>query len=175
MKPEIKYGIIASVGVCLFVLLEYALGFHTTRLEIGEYSGYLSTIIPVVVFYLALKELRDTRYGGSLTIGQGLKAGGMMSLLSAVVITVFFQVYNKLINPGWMETAMEWQRNKLQQAGKGEAEIAAKMEGYQMMMSDTFQIVFQFLSTLILGTLIALILTLVLRRGRTVQQVKEGK
>jgi hypothetical protein len=35
------------------------LGFHTTSLEIGQYSGFFSVLIPIILISSALRELQE--------------------------------------------------------------------------------------------------------------------
>ncbi|MFQ5605591.1 MAG: DUF4199 domain-containing protein [bacterium] len=167
MNPEVKFGIITGVGVCLWVLGEYFLGFHTTKLAVGKYSGYFSIIIPVVTIYLTLKQKRDYEYAGTLSIGQGIKAGLILSIISAVITTLFFMVYNRFINPDWMELAMEWEKNNLIAAGATEIEISVAMAQFESMNSLPYQIFTGLLIPPIVGSFIALVQTLILRRKKS--------
>ncbi|MDD8017583.1 MAG: hypothetical protein PHP42_04360, partial [Bacteroidota bacterium] len=58
-KPEILYGFLCGVAMSVWILIEYALGFHTTSLEIGQISGYFSNLIPIIFIYIALHEFQE--------------------------------------------------------------------------------------------------------------------
>src|SRR5258707_15625252 len=107
MRTEVKYGVITGIAVCSLVVIEYLMGFHTSRLEIGRYSGYFSMIIPFVTLFLAIREKRIETEEESLSVWQGIRTGVLVSFLSAVITAVFMLLYNNLINPGWQRAAME--------------------------------------------------------------------
>ncbi|MGH2575679.1 MAG: DUF4199 domain-containing protein [Ignavibacteria bacterium] len=169
MKTEIKYGLITGIAVCIWILLEFILGFHNEKLEIGKYSGYFATIIPIITLYLTIKEKRDMHLNGFLTLGQGIKTGLIVSLISAVITTLFFMIYNNYINPGWMELAMEWEKSQMMQSGASQTEIAEKIKQYETMYSPTNQLLFGFLATVAVGFILSLIISLILKKKSNIK------
>src|SRR5712692_6702618 len=135
MKPELKFGLINSAGICLWVLFEYALGFHTTKMNIGQYTGYLANIIPITMLFLAIKERRDKINGGTLTFGQGMKTGIIISLITALITTIFMYIYYTAINPRFIELGIEFEKRRLFESGMGDADVAAKLETTKSMYS----------------------------------------
>jgi hypothetical protein len=164
MKPEIKYGIITGLLICLWVMIEYFLGFHTTKFETGKYSGYFATIVPIITIYLLLKNKREF-YNNTLTLKQGLRAGTLMSLITAIITTVFFLIYNHYINPGWMQQAMEWEKNNMLKQGLPQAVIDSQLSKFNSMNTDSAQIVQGLIGTIMMGMIISFFMTLTLRRG----------
>jgi len=164
MKPEVKYGVFCGIGVSLWVVVEYLLGFHGKHMGIGEYSGYFSSIIPLVLIYLVLRERRHLWHHGSLTFWQGFQYGVILSLISAVIITTFFWIYNHFINPGWLDAATEYQRRKMLKAGAGEAEIRQKLDELQKYSRPAYQIVWNFIGTAGLGLLFTVIISLFMKK-----------
>ena len=164
MKPEVKYGVFCGIGVGLWVVVEYLLGFHNKHIEIGRYSGYFSSIIPIVLIYLALRERRRLWHHGSLTFRQGFQYGVILSLISAVIITGFFWVYNHAINPGWLDAAADFQRRKMLQAGAGAAEIRRQLDELQKYSSPMYQLVWNFIGTAGLGLLFTVIISLFMKK-----------
>ena len=164
MKPEIKYGIITGLLVCLWVMIEYFLGFHTTKFETGKYSGYFATIIPIMAIYLLLKQKREAD-NNTLTLKKGLRAGTLMSLITAIITTIFFFIYNHYINPNWMEFAMEWEKNNMLKQGMSEVAIDAQLSKFNSMNTDFAQIVQGLIGTTFMGIIISFIIALILRRN----------
>ena len=166
MKTEIKFGLIAGIGVILWVMAEYFLGFHTTRFEIGRYSGYFSSLIPIAALYVALKTRRDKEQAGFLTIKQGVQSGFVISLIASVIITLFFLIYNNYINPEWIKLAMAWEKQQMLQHGASQAEIAAKMKQLEAMNSPMAQVLWGLVGTTGMGTLFSLVIAIVLKRKK---------
>ena len=164
MKPELKYGLLNSAGICLWVLLEYALGFHTTKMAIGQYTGYFSNIIPITMLFLAIRERRDKFNGGTLTFGQGMKTGILISLITAVIATIFMYFYYTAINPHFVELGIEFEKNKLIQSGMSEADIAARLESMKAMYGLPFQLGAILVLTPVVGSVYSAIISAILRR-----------
>ena len=75
MRPEFKYGLISGTGLCLWTVAEHYFGFHATHWEIGEYTGYLSNLIPLITLFLLLRQKQNAAHDGQLTIAQGIASG----------------------------------------------------------------------------------------------------
>ncbi len=166
MKPETKYGLLTGAGVCLWTLAEYALGFHNTRFDIGEYSGYFSCIIPLALLVLLLRNRREATADGRLTLGQGVKSGLHASLVAGLVVWLFMLVYNRFINPGWMDLALDWKVAQLRLQGVAETAIREQIQFYHRMSSPLGCFGGIVLGSALTGAVFSLLLTLVLRRPR---------
>ncbi len=158
MQLELKYGLITGFGVCLWVLLEFLLGFHSTHIELGRYTGYGASMIPMVTLYLALKEKAGKE---KLSWTMGLKTGINISIIAAVITTAFFLFYNHLINPGWMRLAFYHGRSSM--VGTPE-ELAMLEKQFEFYSSNLYQTVGGIFGTVLMGIIISLIITFILRR-----------
>ena len=107
MKPELKYGLICGVAVCAWIGVSYALGFHTTRPEIGAHTGYLSNLIPLVTLFLLLRARRARVYDGHLSLGAGIGAGVYASFVAALIVYCGLVAYSQFINPAWIYQVLE--------------------------------------------------------------------
>lgn len=162
MKTELKYGFIIGVTTCLWILTEYLLGFHTTKLNIGKFSGYFAMVIPIVFIYMAFSRIRKERK--EFSIFQGLKSGLIISVVAAIISTTFLFIYNHYINPQWMELAWEWEKAQMLQAGVSEAEIQKKVDQFKAIAHPTSQIIMGLSGTITMGLIISLIISFFLRK-----------
>jgi hypothetical protein len=156
MKTEYRYGIACGLGLSGWVLLEYALGFHTTSMEIGQYSGYFSIIIPAVLIFSALRE-RQRMLNGSLTTVEGISVGFHVAIISAALFTLFMGLYTTVINPEWIDGMVEWQRRKLIIGGATDDQIEQFMDQNRRMNNPVGQAVVSFIATTGLGVFFTLI------------------
>src|SRR4051812_44895440 len=101
MKPETKYGLLIGAAYCLWILADFALGFHTRRFDLGERADYFSCIIPFALLTMLLLNRRRER--GGITVAQGTMSGAQASLVGGIVLYLFMFVYNRFINPGWID------------------------------------------------------------------------
>ncbi len=107
MRAEFTYGLISGAGLCLWITLEYLLGFHTTRPEIGTYTGLLSNLIPLTTLFLLLRAKRTAVYDGRLSLGAGIGAGVLASFIAALLVYSFLVSYTHFINPTWIDQVLE--------------------------------------------------------------------
>lgn len=138
-----------------WVLFEFALGFHTTSIEIGQYSGYFSLIFPLVFIYLALHS-RQLHYNNTLPLIEGINTGFRLSFFCAIILTLFFYIYNTYINPEWINATIEWQRKKLILSGATNDEIERFMQQNQTQNNSLGQAIMGFISVVGIGVLITL-------------------
>jgi hypothetical protein len=162
MKTELKYGLITGFGVSIYVMIEYLLGFHTTRPDIGEYSGYFSSVIPIVALLFAIKEKRSRSFGGYISFWQGFITGMVVTVISALIITGFFVVYNEYINPEGTRYISDWRAEQMREQNISEDAIAVSIEEYNAMNNPLFI----FAGTFLMGLLITAILAFLLRRKK---------
>ncbi|MHB1049423.1 MAG: DUF4199 domain-containing protein [Bacteroidota bacterium] len=155
-RTEIFYGVVCGAGMCCWVLLEYALGFHTTSLEIGQYSGYGAMVFPVVVIFAAMRE-RQAAIGTSLPWVDGISIGFRIALFSAILLSLFFYIYNTYINPEWIELTVEWQRKKLIIGGATDDEIGRFMDQNRRMNNSFTQVIMGSIGWTGIGVVITLI------------------
>jgi hypothetical protein len=162
MKREFRYGLITGTAMSLWVLAEFALGFHTTSPAIGVYSGYFSILVPAVIIFSALREQQQFR-GGILTFREGITVGFTVSLIAAALFTLFMVFYNTSINPGWIDAMVEWQRRELILNGATDDQIGQFTEQHRRMNNTMGQAVMGFIGTTGLGVFLTLAELLFLR------------
>lgn len=156
MNLVYRYGILCGLALCAWVLIEFALGFHTTSLVIGQYSGYFSFIVPVVFIFVALREQQSkTHY--ILNTKDGINIGFQIAIISAALFTVFIYFYNNYINPEWIESMVEWQRKKLILSGATDDEIENFMEENRRMTNSLGQGIMSLIGNIGVGVFVTLV------------------
>jgi len=155
-SPEMFYGVLCALAMSLWTLLEYALGFHTTSPEIGQYSGFVTILFPIIFIYVAMDEYQSTTHM-PLRFLDGINIGFRIALYSAILFTIFLLIYSTYINPHWIETTLEWQRKKLILGGATDDEIEAFMEQNRSINSSFAQALMTLISSTSIGILITCI------------------
>ena len=100
MRRAITFGLLATAGVAAWTMLEFALGWHESRADVGRYTAWLALLPPVIAIVLGLRAARRDRPAG-MSFGAGMAEGTAISLVFAVTVTVFYYVYFSAINPGY--------------------------------------------------------------------------
>jgi hypothetical protein len=140
------------------------LGFHTTRADLGAYTGALSNLIPLVTLFLLLRRKRDAIYDGRLSLAAGIGAGMYASFVAALLVYTFLVTYTHFLNPIWIDQVLEhkvalWRERRL-----AETAIQAKITQFR----DAYTPLALAGSTLVglplMGGVFGLLLTLVVRQ-----------
>ncbi|HEY0864909.1 MAG TPA: DUF4199 domain-containing protein [Lacunisphaera sp.] len=163
MKPEFKYGLINGAGVCLWITLEYLLGFHTTQPEIGRYTGLLSNLVPLTVLFLLLRKKRAGIYDGRLSLGAGIWSGVLASFVASLVVYSFLVSYTHFVNPTWIDYALEAKVAQQRASGMAEATIQESITFTRNAYTPAGMITSIIVGLTLMGGLFSLVLTLLVR------------
>lgn len=166
IRLELRYAIFIGVGISIWVLFEYLLGFHTTRLEIGQYSGYLSVIIPILGLYLGLRKKRDVELKGEMSYLTALKSGVIISIIASLIIGIFFYFYTSFIHPSWIKQGLEFERKRMIEKRIPKKDIEKNVEQLKAFYSPQMQFTGTFIGTAIYAVLLTSIISLVVRRKK---------
>jgi hypothetical protein len=164
MRTEIKYGLILGLGICAYTVLAHLLGFYTNNIQTGQYGDIAITLLPIIVLFLAIRERRNLNH--SLTIGQGIKTGLQVALISFPISAVFLWIYHHYLNPNWLEFILAHERDVMLRAGINAADITTRLDKLRTGNSDLAQIAGGLVGTIILALILSLIFSLILRKKR---------
>jgi hypothetical protein len=164
MRPEIKWGLITGISVCLWILMEYVFGLHTTRSGLGAYTGLLSHLIPLTTLYLLLRHKRRQLYDGRLSLASGIYSGMYASLVAGLLIYTFLTAYTHFINPLWIDQALEVKVASWRAQQIPEKSIQEKITLYRQAYTPAGLLRSTVLGQTLNGGLFSLVLTLLLRR-----------
>lgn len=56
MKIEVKYALISTVALIVWVITEHLLGFNTTKMEVGQYTQPIIAIVVLVILFFGIRE-----------------------------------------------------------------------------------------------------------------------
>ncbi len=164
MKPELKYGFLGGAGVCLWIALQYALGFHTSRPEIGAYTGLLSNFILLGALFLLLRIKRAAIYDGRLSLGAGIRAGVLASFVASLLVYCCLAGYTHFINPMWIDQALEVKVAAWRLQHLAETEIQSRITLYRNAYTPAGLLQTTIIGTTLMGGLFSLGLTLLVRQ-----------
>lgn len=99
MRRALFYGLMAAAGSAAWMLLEFVLGLHTTRAEVGRFTGFGGMVFPIAAIVLSLRDARRAR--GHLGFVSGLRIGAMTGLSYAIITGAAVWSYFSWVNPGF--------------------------------------------------------------------------
>ena len=127
MRPELKYGLWAALALCSWTLLEFALGCHTTRLGLGQYTNWGTEAIFAVMLYRLMQQRLASLQRYWLPVWEAMLYGLLASLVAALVFYIFLNFYKFFLNPSWLDLQLEWKVARLRAAGTAEPEIREQL------------------------------------------------
>ena len=160
-KIALNYGIyLAAASILLHVSL-FAMGKH---LEQDWKVTVLGIAITAVLITLGIKKFKEAN-GGLLSLGQGLKTGISIALISTVIYIVYTLLFMNVIAPDTMEQGLELARQKLEEnPNMSEDQIEAALEMQKKFSSPGILAAVMLVFSLFIGFVISLIASLVMQR-----------
>lgn len=155
-KIALKYGLIIGALGIVFNLMLFSQDLHyqidLTRLFVNVGIGLLFVIVASI---FAMKEFKKGN-NGFMSIGQGLKIGVGLSLISGIIGVIFSFILAEVIDPDMQEKAIEFAIESMRDAGMTEDQIDQRMEGQrepnyplQIGVGLIFSIVLGFIGSLV--------------------------
>lgn len=158
VRPELKFGLIAGGGISLWFFGEYLLGLHTKYLAWGENTGRFSSLILILTLWSLLRQ-QQAAFGPLFTLRRGLWSGLFASFIAATVIYIFFALYGRFINPGWLDVALQWKVDRLRAAAVSEIKIREYITYFREMNTARGLLYSTLLNWTLQGGLMAVLLT----------------
>jgi hypothetical protein len=163
--PAVKYGVYALLFTLVWTIIEHILGYNTTNHETGQYARMLGALVFYALIFVAIYQ--TTKQQGSLTFGQGLKAGMTVSLIYAIGVVVIYSIYGEVINTQFKPTLMAFERAKLVAENATPEIIDAKMKMIDMSSGGSvISYCFLFVLMLGFGFVLSLVGSLIFKRSK---------
>lgn len=105
---EIKWGIIFTVFMLLWMTMEKLLGFHDEKIEQHAIITNFVAIPAILIYVFALLDKRKRDLNGKMTYVQGLISGIIISLVVAVFTPLTQYITSTLISPNYFENIIAY-------------------------------------------------------------------
>lgn len=160
----LKYGgLLGGVSV-IFALMLFSLDLHYGQEPAVNYVNYLITIAGIIFGIYTFRKDNE----GFLSLGEALKIGLGISLISAVIAIIYTGLLMNVIEPTFMEKASEIAKNKMidenpemtQEQLNIALDMMKKFQGFGVI--SAFILIF----SLFFGLLISLVSGLILKKAR---------
>ena len=159
-QTMLNYGLILGIVSILMSVGIYAMGMIYDQ---GIAVMLASFVIMAVVIFLGLKNFKGAN--GSLTLGEALKVGLGIALISAIISIIYNQIFINFIEPDFMENMMKVGEQKMLEQNPNmtdeQLEVAKGMQ--EKMSSPLIGIAFGIIGSLFFGFIISLIEGLILK------------
>lgn len=167
-KTALRFGLYGVYAIIIFFILEWFIFRNKTGdFNLREIAGWAGILLSTSFVYFGLKYYRDMQNGGELSFGEGLKLGLLLILLPALAFGVFNVFYILVLDPNFLETYYNYQVDQLKNTVPV-AELDSKIKEIQqqkeMFESPFIQFISMFLSVFVVGLIVTIISTLILKR-----------
>lgn len=107
IKIELKWALIFSIVVLLWMTLEKLCGLHSTYIDYHIYLTNLFAIPAIWVMVLALKDKKKNFYNSQITYLQGLLSGTVLSVIIAALSPLTQWVTTYVITPEYFPNVIK--------------------------------------------------------------------
>ena len=168
-KIILIYGLIAGIIVGAMMMITMPLyESGTLKFDNGEWLGYTTMVIALSMVFFGVKSYRDNHLGGSITFGNALKVGLLITLMAALIYAFSWEITRSNMKGDLLTLMGEKQIEKMKAGGATEAalvEVKKKNEDFGEMYKNPF---IRFPMTLMeiapVGILISLLSAALLRK-----------
>lgn len=161
-KFSINYGIILGVIFILINVVMYVTGMALEGKQWPQYLFYL--IFPITIIY-AISQFKKNN-ANALTLGEGLKTGVIIGVISAIVFIIYSLIFNYIIDPSFMDDVLNVTKDKLlENPNITEDMVETQMKFVKMFMNPFVGSAFWIAMSAFFGLIYGLIAGLVMKNA----------
>lgn len=106
-KTEIKWGLIFTLVLILWMVFEWAMGWHGEKIDRHATMTNFFAIVAVVVYVFALLDKRKRDFGGTMTWAEGFMAGFVITIVVAILSPLTQWIIHTFISPDFFENMID--------------------------------------------------------------------
>lgn len=106
-RIEIKWGLIFTGVSLLWMVLERAVGLHSTYIDQHPVYTNLFAIVAIAVYVFALRDKRENFYGGTMNWMQGFVSGIIISGVVALLSPLAQWITHTVITPDYFPNVIQ--------------------------------------------------------------------
>lgn len=167
-KTVLRYGSYALCTMLALFLISWVVSNQRPEnYRTNEIITWTGIVLSVFFVYFGMKYYRDKQNGGRLGFGEGLKLGLLIVLFPSIAFGLYNVIYILWLHPQFLD---EYYAFKLKEvtATTPPAELNDRMKEIkdmrEMFSSPAMQFVVMFLSVFVIGLIVTVISTLLLKR-----------
>ncbi len=170
-RPSLKYGSIAGIIMAVIFFLPFVI-FKGQDLYnfflVGEIIGYSTMILSLLFVFFGIRSYRDVELGGVITFGKAFATGLLITLVASIIFGLFTVLLYTVISPNLGNEMIEFYKRSITESGQPQQIIdkqIAEMESNRSLYNNaTFNGFLMFATVFIIGAVVALISSFVLKR-----------
>lgn len=174
-KVILTYGLIAGSIVATVLFSTTYIYKNNPNFELNAVIGFTGMFVAFIFIFLGIKKYRDQYVNGVITFKDAFKIGFLIALIaSSIYVTVWLFEYYFLF-PDFMDRYVESALKNLETSNLSKLEIMeqkAELAKYKEWYKNPIMVILMtFMEILPLGTIVALISALILKKKDKLAQV----
>lgn len=105
---EIKWGLIFFGAMLLWMVIEKAVGLHSTHISKQAIYTNFFAIIAILIYVLALREKREKSFQGIMSWKQGFFSGVIVTIVVAILSPLGQFITHKIITPNYFSNIISY-------------------------------------------------------------------
>jgi len=159
MSTKFFYALVLTLATIVLQLLLFFSGFQTEKLATGQYLQWLGLVIMAVVLWLGIKAVRDEKPHRTMTYGQRVGTGVLISLYSGLMGAVYTFIHFTFINTGFADYTIALTREKWAAKGLTQAQMEGAEAITRKMLLPGVQAILGVLFAVLIGLVLSLIIS----------------
>lgn len=163
-KIGFNYGLILALLVVGLSVIVYVLGLH---LDQPWWQSVLNFIFMTVCIIYGLKAFKKDN-GGFLSLGEALKTGLVIAIVSGIIGSIFTYIFITVIEPDFITQMLEVTQEKMieQNPNMTQEQMDMAMGMTEKFMSPWIMFAMGLIASLFFGFIISLIAGLIMKQPR---------
>lgn len=158
-KANLNNGIILGLAGVVFTLVLWF-----TEQTTNKSIGYIWFLVLAIALFFMIKAYRDNYMRGFITYGQSLGAGVVILLYYAIISAIFGYILYKFLDPGLIDKMLLVAEETMIEQGIPESAMEQGLKVQKKLMTPAFMAIASIFSTMLIGTIIALLISIFTRR-----------
>jgi hypothetical protein len=170
-KTVLRYGLFSAAFIVLFFFISWMVFGSNENFTLQEIFGYAGIVLALSFVFFGMLHFRNNVNGGSLSFGEGMKLGLLITLIPAIAFGLFNVVYVLWLDPEFMDKYYAHMQSEMQKSlsAADYQEKLKQMESEKELFNNpAVQFVVMFLTVFIVGVIITVISTLILKRRKRI-------
>jgi hypothetical protein len=168
-KTVLRYGLYGTILMLVILLVTFLVFRNNENWELQEIIGYVSIVLSLLLVYFGIRQWRDQYNGGRLSFGKGFTIGTLITLFPSVAFGLFTWIEMSVLDPGFSDRYYNHYVEQVKKTTPPEKlqAVLTQMQGQKEMFSSPLaQFFLMFLTVFIIGIIITVISSLILRRNK---------
>ena len=161
MKPGLYAGLVsAAISIIIWATV--------ADLDLRNKISYLTMLIVAYLFYKFTVDYRENTMNGELSYGESFKFQLSMSVIYAIVNSIYSYVLFTFLDPNMVEQIKEVAAQQMYNNNMTDEQVEAALQMQSLFMTPTIMTVSAIFATFFMGLIIALVVSIFTKKEKKI-------